>query len=123
MMQPKASENAPLTPLAELIGRAGAELADLAATIERMHPLAAAHARHAAATPDDIQALQDLDHTEQKLRALAHFLSDIAGATSADWRLDPQQALAAITLADLAARLAGQKPDNQTPTAGELELF
>ncbi|WP_378944795.1 hypothetical protein [Mesorhizobium sp. ANAO-SY3R2] len=135
-MQPKASH--PLssaTPLAALLGRAGAELTDLAAAVEQLHPLVSAHAQQAAPatptasapapknlTPDDIQALQGIDHIEQKLRALAGFLSDLAKTAAPDWQLDAHQALAAITLSDLASRLAGNKT-TQDAAAGDFELF
>lgn len=127
-MQPQASANPHSALLADLLGRAGAELGDLAAAVEQLHPLAAALASNAPATaqdglaPDHVRALQGLDHIEQKLRALAGFLSDLARATDPDWRLDPRQALAAITLSDLASRLAGNTTPHNAPS-GECELF
>ena len=157
-MQPQASQHPPLVPLADLLGRAGAELGDLAAAVEQLHPLAAAHAqpatpatptgsagapdrhpapatptgsasapdRHPAPDLDYMQALQGIDHIEQKLRALAGFLADLARATAPDWRLDAQPALAAITLSDLAARLAGHAtlPTAQdAASSGDCEMF
>ncbi|WP_378945756.1 hypothetical protein [Mesorhizobium sp. ANAO-SY3R2] len=137
-MQPQASQHLNLTPLAALLGRVGAELTDLAAAVEQLHPLVSAHAQQAAPatptagapapknlTPDDIQALQGIDHIEQKLRALAGFLADLAHAATPDWQLDAQPALAAITLSDLASRLAGNTTltPAQDAAAGDCELF
>ncbi|MEP9400167.1 hypothetical protein, partial [Mesorhizobium sp. KR2-14] len=91
-------------PAPELLGRLGAELADLAATVERLHVLAGAPA---ASDPAYVQAVQSLDAVEQTLRNLAGFLAALAPAMPAGQTLDAGPALATVTLADLAARLAG----------------
>lgn len=128
-MQPQASQHpeSSATPLAELLGRASAELGDIAAAVERMHPLVQAQTQQTAAhDPHYLQALQSFDHIEQKLRSLAGFLADLAGATAPDWQLDPQAALAAITLSDLAARLAGDAPlaaPQNATSGGDCEMF
>lgn len=128
-MQPQASQHpqSSATPLAELLGRASAELGDIAAAVERMHPLVQAHTQQTSAhDPHYLQALQSFDHIEQKLRSLAGFLADLARASGPGWQLDPQAALAAITLSDLAARLAGHAPFASTQdatSAGDCEMF
>jgi hypothetical protein len=112
-------------PVSELLGRVSTELSDIAAQVERLHPLVAAQSGQLAATdPHYAQALQSFDHIEQKLRCLAGYLYEIGTGTSPVWQLDPQAALAAITLSDLAARLAGQTSEqpNAAPS-GDFELF
>ena len=105
-------------PAPELLGRVGAELADLAATVERLHVLAGAPA---ASDPAYVRAVQSLDAVEQTLRNLAGFLAALAPAMPAQ-TLDAGPALATVTLADLAARLAGNAtPPNPAP--GDCELF
>jgi hypothetical protein len=113
-----------LTPVPALLERLGAELADMAAAVNRLHPLAAAQADKAttAADPDYLQALQGIDHIEQKLRALAGFLADLTNAASPAWQLDPRPALAALTLSDLATRLAGHTA-HEPNHDGDCELF
>jgi hypothetical protein len=122
-MSAAASPPSALTPVPALLERLSAELADMAADVNRLHPLAA-HGNVAATAPDPayLQALQGLDHIEQKLRALAGFLADLAPTTSPTWQLDPHHALAALTLADLATRLAGHTPPEAT-NDGDCELF
>ncbi|PSJ50131.1 hypothetical protein, partial [Pseudaminobacter soli (ex Li et al. 2025)] len=116
MSAPASQPSTPaLTPAAELLHRVSAELTAMAVDVNRLHPLAAAHTATAAGSatapdPDYLQALQGIDHIEQKLRALAGFLAAIAETAPPDWQLDAHQALAAITLADLATRLAGHTP-------------
>lgn len=114
-----------LVPVSELLGRVSSELNDIAAQVEMLHPLVSAHrSQLAVGDPHYAQALQSFDHIEQKLRCLAGFLDEIGAGTSPVWKLDPQAALAAITLSDLAAQLAGQSSaqPNAAPS-GDFELF
>lgn len=115
----------PNTPVSELLGRISIELSDIAAQVERLHPLVSAQSGQPA-TSDALyaQALQSFDHIEQKLRCLAGYLNGLGAATAPGWQLDPQAALAAITLSDLASRLAGENsaPQSSAP-AGDFELF
>jgi hypothetical protein len=123
-MSAAASPPSALTPVPALLERLSAELADMAQAVNRLHPLAAAQADKATSAPDPayLQALQGIDHIEQKLRALAGFLADLAPAAAPAWQLDPHHALAALTLADLATRLAGHTPPEAT-NDGDCELF
>lgn len=126
-MPPHASAR-PALPVADLLGRVSAELADIAAGVDRLHALAAAQDATTAAPGHAYrQALQSVDHIEQKLRGLAGFLADLAQTAAPDWQLDAQTALAAITLSDLAARLQGnppQAPAQQQPQpSGDCEFF
>lgn len=112
-------------PVSELLGRVSSELNDIATQVERLHPLVSAHVGQLAG--DDlhyVQALQSFDHIEQKLRCLAGYLDDLSTTAAPAWQLDPQAALAAITLSELASRLGGQTaaPANAAPS-GDFELF
>ncbi|MDH6234051.1 hypothetical protein M2281_004665 [Mesorhizobium soli] len=108
-----------LTPVPALLARLSTELNDMAAEVNRLYPLAIATA---TPDPDYLQALQGIDHIEQKLRALAGFLADLTKAAAPDWQLDAQPALAALTLSDLATRLAGHTP-HPAANDGDCELF
>ena len=113
-----------LTPVTEMLGRVSSELQDLAAQVERLHPLVSAQNRLASSEPKLVQALQSFDHIEQKLRCLAGFLADLGDAAPPGWQLDQEAALAAVNLSDLASRLAGQEtlvPDDAS--FGDYELF
>lgn len=113
-----------LTPLAEMLGRVSSELQDLAAQVERLHPLVSAGDRQSSSEPQLVQALQSFDHIEQKLRCLAGFLADLGDAAPPGWQLDPEAALAAVNLSDLAARLAGRETLAQDDASfGDYELF
>ena len=116
-----------LTPVTDMLGRVSVELHDIAAAVERMHPLATAQGAQVAANdPHYLQALQSFDHIEQKLRCLAGFLADLGKAAAPGWQLDPHTALATITLSDLASRLAGQESRQHAQDAssfGDFELL
>lgn len=128
-MQPHASVHSQptLTPVTEMLARVSVELHDIATAVERMHPLVSAQGGQAVSQdPDYLQALQCFDHIEQKLRCLAGFLENLTQAAAPGWQFDPQAALAAITLSDLALRLAGRAPPPSTQDAsssGDCELF
>jgi hypothetical protein len=94
----------------------------MAAAVNGLHPLAANATATATPDPDYLQALQGIDHIEQKLCALAGFLADLATTASPDWQLDAHPALAALTLSDLAARLAGDTV-HAPRHDGDCELF
>lgn len=108
-----------------MLGRVSVELNDIAAQVERLHPLVSAQGGQLAASdPHYAQALQSFDHIEQKLRCLAGYIEDLGAATAPGWQIDQQAALAAITLSDLASRLAGHDsgPLNAA-SSGDFELF
>lgn len=126
-MPSRASALCHETPVSvsELLGRVSTELNDIAAQVERLHPLVSAQSGQLAANdPHYAQALQSFDHIEQKLRCLAGYLDDLSAGAAPGWQLDPHAALAAITLSDLASRLAGQNsgPLNAA-SSGDFELF
>ncbi|CAN7670824.1 hypothetical protein LJR007_001755 [Aminobacter sp. LjRoot7] len=111
--------------VSDLLGRVSTELNDIAAQVERLHPLVSAQSGQLAANdPHYAQALQSFDHIEQKLRCLAGYLDGLGAASTPSWQLDPHAALAAITLSDLASRLAGQNSSSLSAApSGDFELF
>ncbi len=115
----------PHTPVSELLGRVSIELSDIAAQVERLHPLVSTqNGQLATNDPHYAQALQSFDHIEQKLRCLAGYIADLGAATAPSWQIDQQAALAAITLSDLASRLAGENSAPQgSASSGDFELF
>lgn len=122
-MQPEAREHShpALTPVTDMLGRVSGELEHIAAAVERMHPLVSAQNSQAAAhDPHYLQALQSFDLIEQQLRSLAGFLANLNKVAAPDWQLDPRMALAAVTLSDLASRLAGREP---APLAQDASVF
>ena len=114
-------------PLADLLRRVADELRAAARTVDAV-PVSGEDAR-AAAEPRRrrllTQAIQDLDHTCQKLSCLADFLNALAHSAPPHWALDPGPAASLITLAALAERL--RSPDGiaaEPPEAGgDFELF
>jgi hypothetical protein len=120
-MSASASQPSALMPVPALLERVSAELKEMAAEVNRLHPLAGANAV-ATPDPDYLQALQGIDHIEQKLRALAGFLAALTPAAAPAWQLDAQKALAALTLSDLATRLAGDTV-HEPSRDGDCELF
>lgn len=123
MLHASEHTDSPLTPVTDMLGRVSAELQDIAAAVERMHPLVSAQ-QAISQDPGYLQALQSIDHIEQKMRCLAGFLTGIAQAAAPGWQIDPRAALAAITLSDLAMRLGGGEPTAQEASSfGDFELF
>ncbi|PWK76254.1 hypothetical protein [Aminobacter sp. AP02] len=121
-----AHSQSALTPVTDMLGRVSVELHDIAAAVERMHPLVSAQSGQATMhDPTYLQALQGFDHIEQKLHCLAGFLADLKQAVPPGWQLDLTSALAAITLSDLASRLAGEDAQiaQDASSFGDYELF
>jgi hypothetical protein len=55
-----------------------------------------------------IEAAQGLDLVTQSLAALSEYLDAVSCQVPDDWSIDPHQAAAGLTLADLAERLKGE---------------
>lgn len=96
------------------------ELTRARAGVEALSALVSAHVRdcpperRAAA----ITEAQAVDGLAQHLEALAGFARDLAGGRSV------AEAAGAVTLADLARRLAADDPEpHEPPPSGDLELF
>ena len=95
-------------PLSMLLAQLSHELgalqlmaADMEATVDDMIE------RHAGVLDArSIQNLQLLDILNQTLLALARFTANTAALSAPEWRIDGAQAIAGLTLASLAQRLA-----------------
>jgi hypothetical protein len=115
-------------PVADLLRRVAGELRNAARAVDDVY--AAADDAEAAAQSVSqhrplTQALQELDHTYQKIACLADFLSGLAQSTPAQWALDPAPAAEGITLSALAERLRSPDARAIRPDVidGDLELF
>ncbi len=114
-------------PLADLLRRVAEELRSAARAVDDAY--GAADDAEAGAPglrqPPLTQALQELDHTYQKLSCLADFLNGLAQSAPAQWALDPEPAAAAVTLSALAERLRTPEASPSRPDSGdgEFELF
>lgn len=68
-----------------------------------------------------ISMLQELDMLRQSLGALADFLVHLAKDTNEGGLVNPEEALRAVPLRDMAVRLGGQT--KAEPVSGHAELF
>ena len=120
----KASTPEAAEPLADLLRRVAAELQNAAHAVDAI-PVADGDDSTSAPPRPLTQALQELDHTYQKLTCLADFLNAIAQSAPPQWALDPNPAAAGVTLAALAERLRSPAaPAARDDEAnGEFELF
>jgi hypothetical protein len=114
-------------PLADLLRRVAEELRHAARAVDDVY-VSADEADPAALGGQLLpltQALQELDHTYQKLSCLADFLSGLAQSAPEQWALDPNPAADGVTLSALAQRL--RSPETLGPrrndSDGEFEMF
>ncbi len=123
----QASTIAQAEPLADLLRRVAEELKSAARAVDDAYGAADAAETGAPSRRRRplTQALQELDHTYQKLSCLADFLNGLAQSAPAQWALDPEPAAAAVTLSALAQRLRSPEASPPHPDAGdgEFELF
>lgn len=112
-------------PMTEVLGRAGGELAHLAQQLEHLEILLGPLLLSAASKdPDFLRSAQGFDHIGQKAYALAQFLTSLAAAVPDHWMVDPAKAAAAVTLADLSARLSlSPHRDGAAAPCGDCDLF
>lgn len=94
-------------PVADLLSRVGCELALVAEALDNVEVPIHDALLHGAGSryPPFIQVMQDLDHMRQTVACLGEFLCTLAASSPDHWRLDPKDAAAVVTLADLAKRL------------------
>jgi hypothetical protein len=113
--------------LGGVLARSAAELADLADRTERLQDVMAELVRQCAALDDDAtRDMQALDWIAQHLEGLSSFLSALSKITPPGWRIDTNEALDALSLAELAHRLRGGDPvamDAPVVASGDMELF
>jgi hypothetical protein len=115
-------------PVSAVLVRAATELTDLADRTERLQDVMAALVQQMAALDHNAtQDMQALDWIAQHLEGIASFLDAIAKAMPPGWRIDPTDALDALTLAELAHRLRGAPVMAAAPapvvSSGDMELF
>jgi hypothetical protein len=104
--------------LSRTLGACADELAALAALSQQLQT----DLSPALQTLSAVEDAQALDLLTQSLGAIADYLIDLAAGLPPDWLIDPRDAVARVSLAEMARRLAGaHASDGQD--SGELELF
>lgn len=113
-------------PLAEVLGRAGDELAQLAWLLEHLQMLIRPLLQEAAQRDETIlRHAQSFDHIGQKAAGLAGFLAALSLAAPPEWRVDPAPAAKIVPLAALSSRLgfADDADDSRSDGRGDCEFF
>jgi hypothetical protein len=113
-------------PIAEILGRVGQELDDLAEQLQRVQGLISPLVLQASSLePGFLQEIQAVDHIEQKLTCLSRFLSALGPMMHGHWVLDMTEASEVVTLSELARRLrtAEHLIDEAQDVSGDFELF
>ncbi len=114
----------PHPALADILGRVGLELDDLAKQLKHVQvsisPLVRLVPAHEHGVMRDIQ---ELDHIEQKVHCLSQFLSALGPMMQGHWVLDTNEASKVVTLSELAQRLRCADGDVAEDHPGEFELF
>jgi hypothetical protein len=117
---------AAVEPIAEILGRVGQELDDLAGQLQRVQGLISPLVLQASSLePGFLQEIQAVDHIEQKLTCLSRFLSALGPFMHGHWVLDMSEASEVVTLSELARRLrtAEHITDETEQVSGDFELF
>ncbi len=113
-------------PMAEVLGRVGQELDDLAAHLAHVQGLISPLVLKASSLePKFLREIQAVDHIEQKLSGLSRFLKALGPLMQGHWVLDPSEASETVTLSELSRRLrtAERTADASPRSDGDCELF
>ncbi len=113
-------------PMAEILGRVGLELDDLAEQLGRVQGLISPLVLKASSLePKFLREIQAVDHIEQKLAGLSRFLKALGPLMQGHWVLDPSEASEVVTLSQLSRRLrtAERSVDANPHAEGDCELF
>jgi hypothetical protein len=114
-----------LRPLAEPLGLAAIELADLARLSDRLQR-SIARLTADLGPPDSgfLTEVQAVDLLSQRLDGMAAFLRVLAAAAPTNVTTDVHAAVMGLTLAEQARRLSGPNaPQAEAGDCGELQLF
>ncbi len=113
-------------PIADILGRVGRELDTLAEQLNHVQGLISPLASQASALdPCFLQEIQVVDHIEQKMICLSHFLTSLGPLLQGHWVLDVSEASSVVSLSELARRLReAEHPAEEEPSgSGNFELF
>jgi hypothetical protein len=113
-------------PIADVLSRAGHELAHIAWLLENFQTHLSPLIQEAAARDQNaLQQMQSFDHIGQITAGLADFLAALALAAPRQWLVDPGPAARTVMLADLSSRLgfADEATDSCSTAWGNCELF
>lgn len=121
-----AGSNSPDVPIADVLGRAGHELAQLAWLLEHLQTQIRPFIQEAASHDANVlHHMQSFDQIGQKAIGIADFLAALARAAPRQWLVDPGAAARTVTLAELSMRLgfAGEASDSCCTAWGDCEFF
>jgi hypothetical protein len=114
-------------PVAGTLDRASGELRRLVAVTDGVqHLVSQMLLDHRANDITSLIELQRLDFLRQSIAGIADFLEALAATAPPHWSLDVKAATQAVTLSELALRLASTVDSNPTEhaePAGDCELF
>jgi len=113
-------------PIADILGRVGRELDALAEQLKHIQRFIGPLALKASSLdPGFLQEVQAIDHIEQKMICLSHFLTSLGPLMQGHWVLDVSEASGVVTLSELARRLRkAEHLDGEDPNqSGDFELF
>jgi hypothetical protein len=111
-------------PLAEALGLAAVELADLVRLADQLEIAIASLARRLCASdPRTIADCQVADLLAQRLAGVSGFLGGLSSNTPRDVCVDLTQAMTLLTLGEQARRFAGPSARAEPPAEGDAALF
>jgi hypothetical protein len=114
-------------PVAGTLDRTSSELRKLAsATAGVQHLVSQVLQDHRTSDITTLVELQRLDYLRQSIAGIADFLEVLAATAPAHWSLDVKAASEAVTLSELALRLASVAdpgPSAHAASTGDCELF
>ncbi len=125
---PALADPAPATvePIAEILGRVGLELDELAKQLNHVQGLISPLVFKASSLePGFLQEIQAVDHIEQKMICLSRFLTALGPLMQGHWVLDLSEASAVITLSELSRRLRSAEHiiEDDPHMSGDFEMF
>jgi hypothetical protein len=114
-------------PVAGTLDRTSGELRRLASVADSIqHIVSELLPEHRTSDITSLIELQRLDYLRQSIAGIADFLGALAATVPPHWSLDAKAASEAVTLSELALRLASMSepaPGAHASPAGDCELF
>jgi hypothetical protein len=113
-----------LRPIAEALGVAAEELADLARLGDQLERILASMVAHAGGASLELLAeCQVADLFSQRLVGVSAFVTSLARAAPQGVMVDVLEAVNSLTLAEQAHRLSGRRFAEMQPAGGDVAFF
>jgi hypothetical protein len=111
--------------IVEILARVGAELTDLADSVNQLHTLAEGMGQMRGPEREAMmREAQSIDLIEQRLTSLAHFFTELVPLIPADWEITGRVAAQKLKLSALAHRLSAvDATPGHSHVTGEFECF